>query len=112
VLEKLLAAEVLKVRVLDPTRGELLIGEIESVLEDGEPRHQPGRQGRHARTVAVDRAAPLLDEVPRDRPRQARQFMLHVDDLIETGAEQVLLARLTALAWLHRVILRRIVHRP
>ena len=46
-------------------------------------RHQPGRQRRHAGAIAVDRAALLLDEAPRDRFRELHQLMLHVDDLVE-----------------------------
>jgi hypothetical protein len=71
------------------------------MLEDRQARHQPGRQGRHAGTIAVDRAASLLDEAPRDRMRELHQLVPHVDDLVEPGAEQVLLARLAPFPWLH-----------
>lgn len=69
------------------------------MLEDRQPRHQPGRQRRHAGTVRVDRAETLLQHRPVDRLRQAHQLVLHVDDLIEPGAEKILFSRLALLAW-------------
>jgi hypothetical protein len=57
---------------------------------------------RHAGAIAVDRAAPLFDEAPRDRFRQIYQLMLHIDNLVEPDPEQVLIARLSALPWLMR----------
>src|SRR6266567_2565844 len=54
-LEKLLAAEVLEVRVLHPAIAQSLVGKVISVLEDRQPRHQPRRQRRLARLVGVDR---------------------------------------------------------
>jgi len=98
--EGLLPAEILKIRVLDPACAQLFVGEVEGVLEDRQSRHQPGRQGRHAGAVTINRAASLLDEAPRDRVRELHQLVLRVDDLVEPGAEQILLARLPALPWL------------
>src|SRR6516164_10327491 len=54
-----------------------------SVLEDRQPRHQPRRQRRLARLVAVDRAERLLQKLPIDRPRQLHQLVVHVDDLVK-----------------------------
>src|SRR6266542_2975898 len=54
-LEELLAAEVLEVRVLHPPIAQSLVGKVISVLEDRQPRHQPRRQRRLARLVGVDR---------------------------------------------------------
>jgi hypothetical protein len=44
VLEKLLAAEALKVWVLYPALAQHVVGQIVAVLEDRKPRHQPRRQ--------------------------------------------------------------------
>jgi hypothetical protein len=43
VLKDHLAAEQLKIRVLDPTLAQLLIGEVVHVLEDEEPGNEPRR---------------------------------------------------------------------
>src|SRR4029434_2157533 len=48
-----------------------------------------------ARAVRVDRSELLLQEAPIHRARQRHQRMLHVDDLIEPGAKQILLAGIT-----------------
>jgi hypothetical protein len=40
-LEKLLATEVLEVRVLHPAIAQSLVGKVISVLEDRQARHQP-----------------------------------------------------------------------
>src|SRR5271166_3094831 len=69
-LEELLAAEQLIIRVLDPARAKILVGEIVHVLEDRQPRHQPRRQRRVSGLVGIDRAEPLLDKAPVDRPAE------------------------------------------
>jgi hypothetical protein len=46
VLEKLLATEILVIRILDPQLARDLVAEVVGVLENGKPGHQPGRQGR------------------------------------------------------------------
>src|ERR1700758_3321863 len=101
-LEKLLAAEVLEVRVLNPALAQSLVGKVVSVLEDRHSRHQPRRQRRLTRLVGVDRPEPLSQKTPIDRPRQLHQRVVHVDDLIKPRAEQILLAGLPSLAWSHR----------
>jgi hypothetical protein len=101
-LEKLLAAEVLEVRVLHPAIAQSLVGKVVSVLEDCQSRHQPRRQRRLTRLVGVDRPEPLFQKTPVDRPRQLHQRVVHVDDLIKPRAEQILLAGLPSLAWSHR----------
>src|SRR6266481_6484111 len=101
-LEELLAAEVLEVRVLHPPIAQSLVGKVISVLEDRQPRHQPRRQRRLARLVGVDRPERLLQKTPIDRPRQLHLGVVHVDDLVKPGAEQILLAALPPLAWPHR----------
>ena len=81
--EELLAAEVLKVRVLNPAVAQLFVGEIEGVFEDCQPRHQPCGQRRHAGAIGINLAALLFDKAPRHRLRQCHQFVLQVDDLIQ-----------------------------
>jgi hypothetical protein len=97
VLEKLLATEVLEVRVLYPALAQHLVGQIVAVLEDRKPRHQPRRQRWTAGFVDVNRAQLVLQEPPIDRPRQPHQRMIEIDDLIEPRAKQILLAGLTRL---------------
>src|SRR5262245_52560960 len=103
-LEKLLAAEVLEVRILHPAIAQSLVGKVVGVLEDRQPRHQPRRQWRLARLVGVDRPKRLLQKTPIDRPRQLHQRVFHIDDLVKPSAEQILLTALPSLAWSHRKI--------
>src|SRR5450755_3753492 len=58
------------------------------------------------RFVRVDRAKLLFQEAPVDRSRQPHQRMLQIDDLIQTRAEQILLASLPSLLRLHCKSLR------
>ena len=53
--------------------------------------------------IGVDLAEALFQERPIHRPSQLRQRMVHVDDLIEPGAKQILLARLPSFPWPHLV---------
>jgi hypothetical protein len=46
VLEKLLAGEVLKIRVMDPALAHPLIGQPVNVLEQQQPDHEAGQGGR------------------------------------------------------------------
>src|SRR6516164_8521284 len=101
-LEKLLAAEVLEIRVLHPAIAQSLVGKVVAVLEDRQPGHQPRRQRRLARLVGIDRAESLFEKTPVDCPCQLHQRVVHVDDLIKPCAEQILLAALPPLAWSHR----------
>src|SRR6185295_19109667 len=89
---KLLAAEVLVIGVLDPPLAHRLVAEVVGVFENGEPRHQPRRQRRLAGAILVNLAEFLFQKSPVDRPRQLRQRMIHVDDLIEPRTKHILLA--------------------
>jgi hypothetical protein len=53
------------------------------VLENRKPGHQPRRQRRLAGTIRVDGAEIRLQKSPVDGPRQLRQRVFHVDDLVE-----------------------------
>ena len=88
-LEHVLAAEVLEVRVLDPPRAQHLVRKRMHVLEDEEPRHQPRRQRRLAVARRVDLAEPTLQKAPVDLPRQANERVAHVDDRLQRRPEQV-----------------------
>jgi hypothetical protein len=67
-LKDLLAAEQLIIGVLDPALAQNLVGEVVHGLEDRQARHQPPRQRRLARVVGIDRAEPLFQKAPVDRP--------------------------------------------
>jgi hypothetical protein len=82
-LEELLAAEKLKIRVLDPSIAQRLVREVVHVLEDGKPSRQPRWQRRTAGTVRVNRSEPLFQEAPINYPRQLHRCVVQIDDLIE-----------------------------
>jgi hypothetical protein len=71
-------------------------------FQNREPRHQPGRQRRPAGAIGVHRAELLFQKPPVDRPRQLRQHVIHVDDLVEPRTKQILLAAFPTLPWPHR----------
>jgi len=96
--EELFAAEILEIRVFHPTGAQLLVRQVERMLEDRQPGHQPRWRWWHA-GVGIDRAEAPLQKRLVDRLRQPHQFERHVDDLIQTGMEQVLLSRIAPLAW-------------
>src|SRR5690606_27046902 len=77
-------------------------GEVVRVLQDREPGHQPRRQRRAPRNVGVDRPEARLQKAPIDGPRELRQRMAHVDDLIEPRPKQILLPAVSALLRPHR----------
>src|SRR5665213_2924234 len=58
------------------------------------------------RLIRVDRSKLFFQEAPVDRSRQPHQRVLQINDLIQTRAEQILLASLPSLLWLHREPLR------
>ena len=106
-LEELLAAEQLIIRVLDPARAKILVGEIVHVLEDRQARHQPRRQRRVSGLVRIDRAEPPLEKAPVDRPAKLRQRVIEVDDLVEPGPEKIVLPAVPPLPGPHRITLRQ-----
>ena len=116
VLEALFAAEVLVVGVLQPARAQDLVGKVVHVLQDEEPSHQPCRQGRLTRTRAAHRAEPAVEKLPVDLPRQPRQWMTQIDDLLQRRSQEILLPSVPRLA--HRSFpmpeteLQRITTRP
>ena len=97
-LEELLTAEELVIGVLYPALAQRLVGEVVGVLEDGKPRHQSRRQWWPAWLVLIDRAEPLLEERPIDRPRELHQRVAHVDDRIQPRAQEIV-ARIASFLW-------------
>jgi hypothetical protein len=84
-----------------PTVAQHFVRQIVHVFEDGQPRHQPRRQWRMTGFVGVDRAEPLFQKAPINRTRQLHQRVVHVDDLVQTQPEQVVLAALPILLRSH-----------
>ena len=76
-------------------------------LEDRKPRHQSRRQRRVAGLVGIDRAEPRLEKPPVDRPAELRQRVIHVDDLVEPGLEEIVLPAVPPLPGPHRITLRQ-----
>jgi hypothetical protein len=77
------------------------------VLEDREPCHQPRWQRRMSDLVGIDRAEPLLEEAPVDRPPELRQRVVQVDDLVEPRLEEIILPAVSPLLGPHRITLRQ-----
>ncbi len=100
-LEELLTAEELEVRVLDPTLAQDLIGEVVQVLEDRQACHEAGRQRRSARIIVVDGSEALLKKAPVYGGSELHQGMGGIDDLVEPGTEQIRLTYLPPLLGPH-----------
>ena len=81
--ERHLAAEILKIRVLDPPVAQPLVREIVHVLEDEQSGYQSCRQRWLPRPEATDRTEASRQEVPIDLRRQTHQRMAKVDDLLQ-----------------------------
>jgi hypothetical protein len=71
-------------------------------LADRQPRHQPRRQRRMVGLIRIDRAEPLFQKRPIHRARELGQQTAEVDDLVQAGAEEVLLAAVSTLVRPHR----------
>jgi hypothetical protein len=81
----------LVIGILDPPLAQNFIGQIVGVLEDRQPRHQARRQRRPPGVVVINLAEPPFQKAPVHGAPQRHKRMLHVDDLIEPGAEKILL---------------------
>jgi hypothetical protein len=57
--------------------------------------------------VRIDRAEPLLEKAPVDRPTELRQRVIPVDDLIEPRPEEIVLSAVPPLPGRHRITLRQ-----
>jgi hypothetical protein len=58
------------------------------VFEQQQPDHEPGLNPRPA-LVAVERRDLAVDPLPVDLACELHQLVLHVDDLLEPGSEQI-----------------------
>lgn len=99
--EKLLATEVLIIRVLQPPRAQNLVRQIVHRLQDRQSSHQARRQWRAAFLVRVDHVKLGLQELPVDLLRQFHQRVTWIDDLVQPRLEHILLPAWTALFWTH-----------
>ena len=75
------------------------------VLEDRKPRHEPRRQRRMSGLVRIDRAKPLLEKAPVDRPGELGERVIDVDDLVEPRPEEIVLSAVPPLLGPHRITL-------
>src|SRR5262249_36736514 len=66
-------------------------------LENEQPSNQPGRQWRLPRPGATDRTEPARQKTPINLRREPHQRMAKVDDLLQSGTKQIVLA---VVAWL------------
>jgi hypothetical protein len=87
VLKDRLAAEELKIRVLDPTLARLLIEEVAHVLEDEEPGNEPRRQWWLSWPWAAHRAKAPAEKRPISLGRKPDQRMSKIDDLRQWRSE-------------------------
>jgi len=88
-LEVIKAAEMLVVRVLHPARAHHLVRQVEDVLQEVQPDHQPRRQPRPS-DLRVERPERRLEHPPVDHLRQPDQLVARIDDVAQAGAEQVI----------------------
>ena len=103
VLEELLAGEVLEVRVVDPALADALVGQPEHVLEQQQADHEAALDAGPP-LVAVERRDLAVDPRPVDLAGELHQLVLHVDDLVEPGPEQIAFPRRLVLLRPHRVL--------
>src|SRR5438309_1516351 len=101
VLKELLAGEELEIRVVNPALANALIGQPVSVLEQQQADHKPGLDSGPA-ILAVERRDLAVDPVPIDLAGELNQLLLHVDDLVQPGPEQIARSRRPVLLRSHR----------
>lgn len=88
VLEERLAGEVPEVRIVDPPLTDAFIGQSDHVLEQRQADHEAALDAGSA-LVAVERRDLAVDPRPVDLAGEPHQLVLHVDDLVEPGPEQI-----------------------
>jgi hypothetical protein len=71
------------------------------MLEEQQPNDEPGLDPRSP-LVAVEQRDLLVDPIPADLAGELNQLVLHVDDLIEPGPEQIAFLRRLRLLRSHR----------
>src|SRR5215510_8846790 len=103
VLEELLAGEVLEVGIVDPALADAFVGQAVDVLEQQQPDHEAGLDAGSA-VVAVQRGDLVVDPGPVDLAGKLHQLVLHVEDLVEPGPEQITLSCRRALPGSHATL--------
>jgi hypothetical protein len=73
------------------------------VLEQQQPDHEAGCDPGPA-VLAVERSDLAVDPVPVDLAHQQNQLVLHIDDLVEPGPEQIARPRRPVLLRPHRFL--------
>src|SRR5258705_6214911 len=101
VLEELFTGKELEIRVVDPALAHPFIGQPVNVLEQQQPDHEAGLDARPA-VLAVERRDLAVDPVPIDLASKQNQLVLHVDDLVQPGPEQIVRSRRLVLLRPHR----------
>jgi len=81
----------LVIRVLNPPGAKDFVRQIVRRLQDRQPRHQPSWQRRPALLVGVDRPQLRLQKRPIDLLRELHQWVVQIDDLVQTRLEDVFL---------------------
>lgn len=84
-------AEVLVIRVLDPTGHDGFIRQPIGMLKIQQARHQPRRCGWTPRAGGQETSPFPLEELSIDQRGQCRQLMPHIDHVGQPGAQEIIL---------------------
>jgi hypothetical protein len=103
VLKERLAGEVLEVRIVDPALTDAFVGQPEYMLEQQQADREAALDAGPT-LVAVERRHLAVDPRPVDLAAKLHQLVLHVEDLVEPGPEQVAFPRRFVLLRPHRVL--------
>src|SRR5450631_3351991 len=95
--------KVLEVRVVDPALAHALVRQPEHVLEQQQADREAALDA-WTTLVAVERRHLAVDPGPVDLAGELHQLVLHVDDLVEPGPEQIAFSRRLVLLRPHRVL--------
>ena len=88
VLEELLPSEELKIRIMHPALAHALVGQPIDVLEQQQPDDEAGLDPGPT-LVAVERRDLAIQPIPVELTCKLHQLVLHIDDLLKPGPEQV-----------------------
>ena len=88
-LKMRLAAERLKIRVLQPGRAGLLIAQPLHVLEQMHARHQPRRQTASPLGLVIERPKRVIEPGPVDQFGQPQKLMFRINNRLQGAAEKV-----------------------
>ena len=86
--EMRLAAERLKIRVLQPGRAGLLIAQPLHVLEQMHARHQPRRQTSSPLGLVIERPKRVIEPGPVDQFGQPQKLMFRINNRLQGAAEK------------------------